>query len=305
MKGKKILAMLILATCVFSAASASAAYSSLSEVFVPAAIDATTRWGAPVKTGGVAQFPIVNSKWCEVRTTGTSPHVGVDMPVGKTYDVVAVTAGTLKRDRNDTTYNTTSLSTSKANVYCHYEHMLVADIKPDGYYAQGDKVGVPGNAGAALHLHFGAYNKNTLSGRKSYRTETLYRNAAAWDYGRYLDVFSQVNWMGNGKAQMTVSFSGAKNDNTEKPKEVRVFYRKAGAVNWIDGGTMTNTSGYIYQYDFSKVLPSGTSFEWTARITRNKTISSGNTLFAPAKFYNPPANPNATSAKYAYFTNVV
>lgn len=102
--------------------------------------------GGTRENRGSSQFPIVNSKWCEVRTTGTSPHVGVDMPVGKTYDVVAVTAGTLKRDRNDTTYNTTSLSTSKANVYCHYEHMLVADIKPDGYYAQGDKVGVPGNA---------------------------------------------------------------------------------------------------------------------------------------------------------------
>lgn len=305
MRGKKILAAVLLATCVFSATSASAAYSPMSEAFVSSPIDGTTRWGSPVKSGGTFQYPTINSKWCEVRTTGTSPHVGVDLAVGKTYDVVAVTAGNLKRDRNDTTFNTTSLSTSKANVYCHYEHMLVADIKPDGYYAQGDKVGVPGNAGAALHLHFGAYDKNTLSGRKSYRTETLYRNAAAWDYGRHVDVFSQVNWMGNGIAQITVSFSGATNDHTERPNEVRVFYRKAGTVNWLDGGAMTNVSEYRYQYDFKNVLASGTSFEWTARITRNKTISSGNTIFAPAKFYNPPANPNATSAKYACFSNVV
>lgn len=305
MKGKKVLTAMLLVIGVFSAISAASAYSPMSEVFVPEAIDSTTRWGAPVELGGKACYPTINSKWCEVRTTGSSPHVGVDMPVGKTYDVVAVTSGNLKRDRKDTTYNTTSLSTSKANVFCHYEHMLVADIRPDGWYNKGDKIGVPGNAGAALHLHFGAYNKNTLSGRKSYRTETLYRDVAEWDYGRHLDVFSKVNWMGNGKAQMTISFSGAKNDHTEKPKEVRVFYRKAGTVNWIDGGTMTNVSGYRYQYDFSKVLASGTSFEWTARITRNKTVPSGNTMFAPAKFYNPPANPNATSAKYAYFTNVV
>lgn len=306
MNTKKIVASLLLSTSLVSAVSASAAYSAMSEVFVPNAIDATTRWGSPVKLNGAESFPTVTSKWCEVRTTGTSPHVGVDLSAGKSYNVVAVTAGTLKRDRADTSYNTTSLSTGKANVYCHYEHMLAADIKADGYYNKGDKIGVPGTAGtSALHLHFGAYNKNTLSGRKSYRTETLYRNTAKWDYGRHLDVFSKVNWLGNGKAEMTVSFSGSNNANTEKPKEVRVYYRKAGTSNWIDGGVMTNVSGYKYQYDFSKVLSKGTAFEWTARITRNKTVSSGNTLFAPAKFYNPPANPNATTAKYAFFTNTV
>lgn len=305
MKLKKMVMMLLSLSFVFSAISASA-YSSMSEVFVSNAIDGVTRWGSPVAYNGSASYPKVTSKWCEVRTTGTSPHVGVDIGANEDYKVVAVTAGTLKRDTGDTSYNTTSLSTSKANVYCHYEHMNSKDIKPNGSYNKGDTIGIPGTAGGvALHLHFGAYDKATLSGRKSYRTETLYRNTPSWDYGRHLDVFSKVNWMGSGKAQMTVCFSGANNDNTEKPKEVRVFYRKANTTNWIDGGVMTNVSGYIYQYDFSKVLSSGTAFEWTARITRNKTVSSGNVLFAPAKFYNPPANPNATTAKYAYFTNTV
>lgn len=73
MRGKKILAAVLLATCVFSATSASAAYSPMSEVFVSSPIDGTTRWGSPVKGGGSFQYPTINSKWCEVRTTGTSP----------------------------------------------------------------------------------------------------------------------------------------------------------------------------------------------------------------------------------------
>ncbi len=304
MKLKKGIALLIASVFIFSTVSASA-YSAMSEVFIPNAIDATTRWGSPVSLNNAVQWPTINSKWCEVRTTGTSPHVGVDMPVGRSYKVLAVTAGYLKRDTNDTSYNTTSLSTSKANVYCHYEHMRAGDIKPNGNYQKGDVIGIPGDVGAALHLHFGAYDKDTLSGRKSYRNETLYRNVAAWDYGRHVDVFSQVQWLGNGKAQITVSFSGANNDNTEKPKEVRVYYRPANTTNWIDGGTMTNTSGYNYQYDFKTKMSTGTSFEWIVRITRNKSVSSGNVIFAPAKFYNPIANPNGTTIRYPFFTNVV
>lgn len=283
----------------------SAAYSAYDEVFVPDAIDATTRWVSPVKNGAAYSYYTVNSKWYEVRTTGTSPHVGIDMPVGKAFTVVAVTNGTLTRDKADTSYNTTSLSTPKSGVYCHYEHMLSNDIKPNGVYKQGDMIGIPGNQGAPLHLHFGAYNANTLSGRKSYRNETLYRNSgAAWDNGRFVDVFSQVLWLGNGKMQITCSFSGANNDNTEKPQEIRMFYRQAGTVNWIDGGTLTNSSGYNYTYDFTGKVPSGTRIEWTVRITRN--INKTNKyMFAPAKFYNPSPNPNATSYKYAMFTNTV
>lgn len=278
---------------------------SMTETFIPDAIDATTRWGTPIYYNGAPSWHKINSKWCEVRTIGTSPHVGIDTPVGKSYTVVAVVAGNLKRDTNDSTYNTTSLSTSKANVYCHYEHMLVKDIKPNGYYRAGDPIGIPGDAGAALHLHWGAYTTETLSGRKSYRNETLYRNASNWDNGRHIDVFSQVQWLGSGQAQVTISFSGANDDHTEKPKEVRMFYRVANTTNWIDGGTMTNPSGYNYQYNFRNVLSAGTSVEWTVRITRDRTIQSGNIIFAPAKFYNPYANPNATTIKYPFYTNVV
>lgn len=304
---KKSTAAFFLALCLFSLIGTASAYTDYSEVFVPDPIDATTRWVSPVKSGSSYSYYTVNSKWCEVRTTGTSPHVGIDMPVGKAYTVVAVTNGTLTRDKADTSYNTTSLSTPKSGVYCHYEHMLAGDISPNGYYRQGDKIGIPGNQGAPLHLHFGAYSANQLSGRKSYRNETLYRNSgAAWDNGRHVDVFSQILWLGNGKMQITASFSGPRNDNTEKPKEMRMFYRTAGSVNWIDGGVLTNSSGYNYTYDFTGKVPAGTRIEWTVRITRNISKSNNKIyLFAPAKFYNPNPNPNANSYKYAVITSTV
>ena len=304
---KKRFAALVLALCIISSASIASAYTDYSEVYVPDAIDSTTRWVSPTKNGAAYSYFTINSKWAEVRTTGTSPHVGVDTPVSKAYNVVAVTNGTLTRDKADTSYNTTSLSTSKSGVYCHYEHMLSADIMPNGQYKQGDKIGIPGTQGAPLHLHFGAYSANTLSGRKSYRNETLYRNSGAnWDNGRYVDVFSQVLWLGNGTAQITASFSGSDNSHTEKPKEMRVFYRVAGTTNWIDGGLMTNTSGYNYTYNFTGKVASGTRIEWTVRITRNISKSDGKIyVFAPSKFYNPSPDPNATSNKYAAFTNTV
>lgn len=62
MNAKKIVAALLLSTSLVSAVSASAAYSAMSEVFVPNAIDATTRWGSPVKLNGVESFPTVTSK---------------------------------------------------------------------------------------------------------------------------------------------------------------------------------------------------------------------------------------------------
>lgn len=305
MRKKHVLAVSLALCPILFMILSSAAYDAYSEVFVPDAIDSTTRWVSPVKNGSAYSYYTVNSKWYEVRTTGTSPHVGIDMPVNKAYTVVAVTDGKLTRDLSDTIYNTTSLSTSKSGVYCHYEHMLASDIKPNGVYRQGDMIGIPGNQGAPLHLHFGAYNANTLSGRKSYRNETLYRNSgSAWDNGRFVDVFSQVLWLGNGKMQITSSFSGANNDNTEKPYEVRMFYRPVGTVSWIDGGVLTNSSGYNYTYDFTNKVSSGTTIEWTVRITRNLSITN-KYMFAPAKFYNPSPNPNATSYKYAKFTNTV
>lgn len=277
------------------------AYSNYDVTFT-GAIDATTRWGSPVTTGPSA-YPTITSKWYEARTVGTSPHVGVDLGVGATYEVAAVTAGTLVKTSDGTTYNTHSLSTSKRGVYCHYEHM--SSVSKTGYLREGEAFGVPGNVGSessGVHLHFGAYTENQMSGRLAYRNETLYRDTAEWGYGRYLDTFSVVGWSNGSIASVVLSFSGSTNAHNEKPTVAQIYYREAGNLAWIGPYDMTNASGYTYSYDFSDVVDSGTTIEWLVRYRRS---SPSTYMFCPAKFYNPSSNPNTVGYSWAYVTSTV
>ncbi|WP_200967733.1 M23 family metallopeptidase [Insulibacter thermoxylanivorax] len=285
---------------------ANAAYSEYSEVF-RGVIDSTTRWISPIAdSNGNQLWPTVTSKWNEVRNVnGTSPHVGVDLSVQTSKRVVAVADGYLTNlgDR----YNTVSLKTAN-DVYCHYEHMVVNTTGyPNGDYEEGDRIGTAGSTGSTggEHLHFGAYDQNSTSGRKSYRTETLYRHASSWNYGRNLDTFSQAQWNSNKIARLTIVFSGAGNTHTELPQSVILYYRIVGSTAWIQGGSMQrNGSTYEYTFNFENVVPSGTNIQWMARITRNLSISYPY-VWAPAKYYRPSSNPNSNSYPYAYFSNTV
>lgn len=265
------------------------------------AIDGTTRWGSPVTTGP-STYPTISSKWYEARTTGTSPHVGVDVAVGYKYEVAAVTDGTLVKVSDGTKYNTYSLSTSKSGVYCHYEHM--SSVSKTGYLREGEAFGVPGDVGSegSIHLHFGAYTENKMANRRAYRNETLYRNTSEWEYGRYLDTFSVVGWTNGRIASVVLSFSGSGNTHTEKPKQAQIYYRKEGDLSWIGPYNMTNSNGYTYSYDFSDTVTSGTTIEWLVRYRRS---SPSTYMFCPAKFYNPSSNPNTAGYSWAYVTNTV
>ncbi len=279
------------------------AFSDYSIAFT-GAYDGTTRWISPLQSSsGDPLWATVTSKWAEPRTIGTSPHVGVDIGASAGTKIVAVQTGTATALGG--AYNTLSLSSSRNGApYCHYEHL--ARILKTGACLQGDIIGIVGDYGSegAVHLHFGAYTKNSMSSRVSYRNETFYRNASAWNYGRDLDVYSQVHFNAGKIAKLTIIFSGPKNTNDELAEEVRIYHRLKGRVAWIDGGLMTR-NGYDYTYTFPEWLyPKGSKIQWTVRIKRNSRVSNPYT-WAPSKFYNPNPNPNANSLKYGYYSNTI
>ena len=275
------------------------AYSAYSETFLSDPIDGTTRWVAPLKSGASYYYPTITSKWNEQRTTGTSPHVGIDCSIAQTNKVVAVASGTLRMDSTGSSYHTFTIQTNHPtkNVYCHYEHC--SSVYASQWYNQGDQVGVGGSYGAPgqPHLHFAAYNTANMSTRKGYRNETLYRNASAWNYGRNCDTFSQMQFNGGTTAQATLVFSGASNTHNEKPSQAQIYYRVHGATAWIGPYAMTNSSGYHYTYNFRNLVSSGTTIDWVVRYRRSSPAAY---MWAPAKFYNPSSDPNGSTYKWGY-----
>ena len=97
----------------FSMALPASAYTEYDETFIGEAIDGTTHWVSPLKNGSSYYYATITSKWNERRTTGTSPHVGIDLSISQTNVVVAVTAGTLKKDTSSDgiSYNNVTLDT--------------------------------------------------------------------------------------------------------------------------------------------------------------------------------------------------
>lgn len=271
------------------------------------AFDGTTRWGCPLKDGSTINWGTITSKWSEVRTVGTSPHIGVDVSVANGDDVVAVQAGYVTVFSGNI-YNTFSLSNggSTSKPFCHYEHM--STIPTNGaYFSKGNYLGQAGDVGSessGIHLHFGAYDRNAWSGRLSYRNETFYRDSGTpWENGKRVDVWSQSQWNSGKIAKITAVFSGAGNTHNEAPAEVRIFHRKNGTTNWTDGGIMTK-SGHDYTYQFStSTYPVGTKVDWMVRIKRSGI--SYPYVWAPAKYNQPDPNPNATTNKYAFFSNTI
>lgn len=290
----------------FSMALPASAYTEYDETFIGEAIDGTTHWVSPLKNGSSYYYATITSKWNEHRTTGTSPHVGIDLSISQTNVVVAVTAGTLKKDTSSDgiSYNNVTLDTghSTKNVFCHYEHC--SSLQSNGYYNQGDQVATGGSYGYPNqpHLHFAAYNTDRLDTRKGYRNETLYRHASPWNYGRNCDTFSQLQWNNNTTAAATLVFSGAGNPHNEKPYSAQIYYRVKGSTTWIGPYNMTNSTGYVYSYDFRNLVSSGTEIEWVVRYRRSSPSAY---MWAPAKFYNPASDPNGSTRKWAYATNTV
>ena len=97
-------------------------------------------------------------------------------------------------------------------------------------------------------------------------------------------------------------FSGAGNPHNEKPYSAQIYYRVKGSTIWIGPYNMTNSTGYVYSYDFRNLVSSGTEIEWVVRYRRSSPSAY---VWAPAKFYNPASDPNGSTQKWAYATNTV
>lgn len=256
----------------------------------------TLNWNCPLSS-----WYGVTSKWDQPRSVGTNPHQGIDLaaPYGTStkavWDGWVTSIGTysisLKIDANsngvqdDSTY------------YCYYYHLSAK--KPNGYYAKGTEVASSGDEAGAYpaHLHFGGVSANS----DWYRTEMNYRWTSYWNYGKDIDVFSNVQY-GSNTAQITAYFKDEA--GTYTPGEVRIFHRKTGTSAWTDGGLMTNTGNYVYTYNFTGKYAAGTSIQWMVRMQR-AGLSVYSYCWAPAKFDQPDPNPNSTAYTYAYYSSTV
>lgn len=113
-----LLCLLLIATL----STPAAAYTAYSETFILDAIDGTTRWAAPLKNGTSYLYSTITSKWNEQRSSGTSPHVGIDVGIGTSNKAVAA-AGALYKDTSSggTAHNNIALNVNHAmkSVYCH------------------------------------------------------------------------------------------------------------------------------------------------------------------------------------------
>lgn len=305
-----LLSCMLICSTLVSPILPAAAYSSYSETFIVDAIDGTTRWASPIKNGSTYIYPTITSKWNEQRSeSGTSPHVGIDVAIVQSKTIVAVTSGHLKKDTSadGQKFNSFTINTNHPtkNVYCHYEHC--STVSAEGYYQQGDQVGVGGEYGApkSPHLHFGAYDTASIGTRKGYRNETLYRNAQSWNNGRNCDTFSVVGWLNDTTAAVTLVFSGKGNPHNEKPYAAQIYYRVAGDTSWTGPYNMTNSGSatdFTYKYDFSNLVSSGTEIQWVVRYRRSTPTSY---MWAPAKYYNPSSDPNGSTNKWGYVTSTV
>lgn len=260
-------------------------------------------WGSPIgtsATNSTPAYPTVTSKWNTPRTEGTSPHLGVDLSAIVGIRLLAVHNGTMGSLGTDT-FKTTKFvikSDISSDLSCHYVHIQAAY---SGDYYKGEVVGLSGTAGTAYpHLHFGAHD----STGKSYRTETLYRGVANWDYGKKLDAFSSVQWLNGNTVNITAYYlTGSSPYSDQTPSEVKIFHRKSGTSIWTDGGSMTSATNKQYTYSFSGKYPSGTAIEWTVRMKRPNVTNVS--TWIPSKYYTPNDDPNATANKYAFYTNTL
>ena len=111
-----------------------------------------------------------------------------------------------------------------------------------------------------------------------------------------------MQWNNNTTAAVTLVFSGAGNPHNEKPYSAQIYYRVKESTIWIGPYNMTNSTGYVYSYDFRNLVSSGTEIEWVVRYRRSSPSAY---MWAPAKFYNPASDPNGSTRKWAYATNTV
>ena len=79
------------------------------------------------------------------------------------------------------------------------------------------------------------------------------------------------------------------------------LHRSKSSGTWTDGGLMSK-NGDTYSYSFKGIYPAGTNVYWMVRLTRSGVSQAA---FAPAKFFQPNNNPNASAYAYGYWVNTM
>ncbi|MDR1736370.1 MAG: M23 family metallopeptidase [Oscillospiraceae bacterium] len=303
---KKKLAVLIVAlamvlTCV---PGVSAAPDPDDEVFAEypsgtgVIFDLRTPFGSPTPT-----YRTVTSKWNQPRNVnGSNPHMGVDLDTDEATAIFAPYDGWI----NFEDYGGTEDIGFEVDVNGNGKHDDVAlwvmfshlDSRyPEGHYKKGEQIGFSGMRNATgHHLHFG---NTTPNHTRWYRNEPYYRHTSSWNAGKALDAYSLVEWTSN-----TASFYAyVMDDGTASAfSEVKLYYRTTNGGTWTEVAAPLTHSNYKYSYNFTGKVPPGTAVQWMFRLTRSGVTEKA---FGPAKYYQPPANPNSSPLTYAYWTNIV
>ena len=281
-----------------------ATYASAYDIIFGGNPPSVVNFNSPLSCSSTCGFASVNSKWNQPRNVGTNPHEGVDVQASLNTNVYAPCSGWATGITGAGPYDIQFLVDANNNkvqddgdYYIRFYHLNSREA--DGYKEKGALIGKSGSQGTlSPHLHFGVCSIS--GGLKWLRNEINYRHLSStnWNSGKDLDVYAVVSWDYN-----IASFTAyIRNDGAKEPfGEVRIYYRTTTSGAWTDGGVLTN-NGDFYSFDFSKVVPSGTTVQWMVRLTRTGVTQAA---FCPAKFYQPSNNPNSVAYAYGYWTNTV
>lgn len=294
---------ILLTGCSESSVSSAATRSSYNVVFEDTPLKVVS-FISPLSTGASGGFVAVNSKWNQPRSVGTNPHNGVDIHALVNTNVYAPYYGWSTKIQVVGNSDIEFLVDANRNqvkddgdYYVRFYH--TNSCEADGYKSQGQLIGKSGDQGtSAAHLHFGICSK--IGGLKWRRNEPNYSYLASnkWASGKDLDIYSQAKWSNNTASLVAyIRDDGVKRDLAE----VRIYYRGTQTGSWIDGGVMSK-NGDVYSYNFKGIYPTGSNVYWMVRLTRTGISQAA---FAPAKFFQPDNNPNASAYAYEYWVNTI
>ncbi|MGH8056774.1 MAG: M23 family metallopeptidase [Candidatus Entotheonellia bacterium] len=240
---------------------------------------------------GSDNFAPVTSKNGQPRTTGSNPHIGVDLQpkAGESKDVYPVRNGrvywvdTIKYGRVTIQLDVNGDGQYELpidNLFVTYLHMRNIAVVKDQNVAIDTKVGEVSNLNPTpilVHLHF---EINTITGGSDCRSDfrlpgcTVIRMhryyegliAAQWSGGRDFDFITDIAWRDSRIADTHVYAmnNGAYEDVREG--DVILFHRQQGAAVW--NSAPMNKNGDLFFLILSQFYPSGTQLELYGRATR-------------------------------------
>jgi murein DD-endopeptidase MepM/ murein hydrolase activator NlpD len=252
-------------------------------------------------------YPAVTSKMFELRTTGSSPHTGIDLGVAEKTSVYPIASGVIEFVNDPTTPTSPSagryvrVKHASGAYYSHYYHLHSIGISPvtgqkwkkDDSIGVNDVVGLSGDTGSpgAYHLDFGIETYD--GGVKVYvPAKWFYSGRTQWNYARDLDYAGTpslfTNTSGTG-IQIRVYPKGT----TDGSGSTVTLYIRTG-TNPFTERAMTHDSAdygrfYAYVNDFK-----GQSVQYYIKVWRTNIPGKGS-ITRPAMYHETdntaPNNP--------------